>query len=155
MGYCSMTAVGNLGGDPELRTVEVNGSKKGAQEVDVASFTMYCNGKRGGQETLVKVRVTAWRGLATICEKYLSKGREVMVIGEPQANEFGSPRIWETREGEPRANYEITADKVVLLRDGNGNGHSSSAEASPQHSELEEETFDESEGEEDWDDLDW
>jgi single-stranded DNA-binding protein len=148
-----MTAVGNLGADPELRTVEVNGSKEGAQEVDVASFTMYCNGKRGGQETLVKIRVTAWRGLAGTCEKYLSKGREVMVIGEPQANEFGSPRIWETREGEPRADYEITADKVVLLRD--GNGHSSSPEASPQRSELEKETFDESEDDEDWDDLDW
>jgi single-strand DNA-binding protein len=98
--------------------------------------------------------VTAWRGLAGTCEKYLSKGREVMVIGEPQANEFGSPRIWETREGEPRANYEITADKLILLRD--GNGAASQPEGSNQHSEFEEEeTFDESDDEEDWDDLDW
>ena len=101
-GYAKTIVVGNLGGDPEMRYVGETG------DIPVTNFSLAINNGRSEEPTWV--RVTAWRKLAETCAEYLSKGRQVLVEGDlPQA------RIWTGKDGEARANLEMTARRVVFL----------------------------------------
>ena len=55
------------------------------------------------------MRVTAWRALGESCAKFLAKGRKVAVTGSPGVY------AWLGRNGDPRAQIEITADDVEFL----------------------------------------
>lgn len=89
----------------------------------VASFNLAINkvwtnqeGER--QEKTVWVRVTAWRKLAETVSTHLSKGRQVLVVGEVE-----EPHAWLDQEGNPRATLEVTALVVKFLggrQSGNG-----------------------------------
>lgn len=106
--------IGNLTRDPELRTVKDN--------VAVCTFTVAVNRRHGaqaGKEEADFFRVTAWRGLAELCGKYLQKGRKVSVIGAVSVSAYT------TQNGETRANLELTADEVEFLS-------SSTQEAKPE-----------------------
>ena len=54
-------------------------------------------------------RVSAWRGLADVCAKYLAKGRKVAVIGSV------SLHTYETQNGKHGASMEVTADDIEFL----------------------------------------
>ena len=73
----NLTIMGNLTRDVNLRTVNVAGV-----ETKVADFTVAANSGYGERRRTTYVRVTAWRGLAESCAKYLSKGKKVFVDGE-------------------------------------------------------------------------
>ena len=62
-----------------------------------------------GQEQTDFFRVSAWRGLAENCEKYLSKGKKVAVVGSVSVS------VYTTQGGTARANMEVTADDVEFL----------------------------------------
>ena len=102
--------IGNLGNDPELRYT--------SSGVPVATFSVAVNRKwtnadgTPGEETKW-FRVTAWRKLAETVNQYLSKGRQVMVVGRVVASAFSG------QDGAPRASLELTADTVRFL---GGNG---------------------------------
>lgn len=66
-----------------------------------------------GEET-TWFRATAWRKLAETCNQYLSKGRQVMVIGRVAASAFTG------QDGSPRASLELTADTVRFLGSNGG-----------------------------------
>lgn len=97
-----LTIIGNLTRDPELRTT--------TSGVNVCSFTVAVNkrNKREGEEEADFFRVTAWRGLADICAKYLGKGRKVAVVGSVSINQ------WE-KNGKHGASLEVNADDVEFL----------------------------------------
>ena len=96
-----LTIIGNLTRDPELRTTP--------QGINVCDFTVAVN-KRGGQNNEADFfRVTAWRGLAETCSKYLAKGRKVCVVGPVSA------RSYQTQNGETRVSLEVTAEDVEFL----------------------------------------
>jgi single-strand DNA-binding protein len=103
--------VGNLGNDPEMRFT--------SSGVPVTTFSVAVNRKwtnsdgTPGEETKW-FRATAWRKLAETCNQYLSKGRQVMVIGRVAASAFSG------QDGSPRASLELTADSVRFLGGGNG-----------------------------------
>ena len=77
--YQQMTIVGNLGSDPEMRYT--------ATGVPVTSFSVavsrsWTNQQGERQEKTTWFRVSAWEKLAELCSQYLTKGRQVLVVGE-------------------------------------------------------------------------
>ena len=111
--YQKITIIGNLGKDPEMRYT-ANGTP--VTSFSVATNRRWKNDDGSKGEETVWFRVSAWRGLAEICNQYLSKGRQVFVEGRMRPDpETGGPRIWTGNDGQPRASFEITAQTVQFL----------------------------------------
>ena len=105
--YQQLTLVGNLGGDPEMRYT--------SSGVPVANFSLAVSRSWVGQdgqrqEKTTWFRVTAWRKLAETVAQYLSKGRQVLVIGEIE-----EARTYTDRDGNARAALEVTATVVRFI----------------------------------------
>lgn len=113
MSYQKVIIVGNLGRDPEMRYTP-DGTP--VTSFSVATSRKWTNSDGSKGEETVWFRVSAWRKSAEIAANYLSKGRQVMVEGRLTADKAtGGPRIWTGQDGIPRASYEMTADRIVLL----------------------------------------
>jgi single-strand DNA-binding protein len=100
-----VTVVGNITADPELRFTQSGQA--------VANMTVVKNKRRMNQQTQQWedagadfYRVNAWRQLAENMAESLHKGDRVIVSGKLESRE------WETREGDKRTSWEITADAV-------------------------------------------
>lgn len=98
-----LTIIGNLTGEPELRTTQ-NGKS-------VCNFSVAVNrrNKVEGQPEADFFRVSAWNQLGENCGKYLAKGRKVAVIGSV------SVRTYETQNGKHGATMEVMAQEVEFL----------------------------------------
>ena len=96
--------VGRLTRDPELKYT--------ADGKAVCNFTIAID-KRGGGTTWM--RVSAWGKTAENVNQYLTKGRQVQVIGTLNSDDSGNPRTWKTDSGETRASFEMTASEVTFL----------------------------------------
>lgn len=98
-----LTIIGNLTGDPELRTTPAGKS--------VCNFTVAVNrrNKIEGQPEADFFRVSAWNQLGENCGKYLAKGRKVAVVGPV------SVRSYETQNGKHGASLELMAQEVEFL----------------------------------------
>lgn len=90
--------IGNLSSDPVTRETS-SGS--------VTSFSVAVN-RRGKDQKADFFRVSAWRQLGEICQKYLKKGKKVAVVGSVGATAYLS-------NGQPKASLEISADEVEFL----------------------------------------
>jgi single-strand DNA-binding protein len=96
--------VGNLTADPELRFT-ASGKAVAKLRVAVSERVKDTDGTwKDGDATYWSV--TVWDRLAEHAGDSLAKGQRVIAIGRV------SSRTWETREGEKRTDYEITADAV-------------------------------------------
>lgn len=95
--------VGNLTKDPDSRV-----TKEG---ISVCSFTVAVNRRHHaeGQPEADFFRVTAWRGLADNCAKYLSKGKKVAVTGPVSVSTY------QGQDGKTRASMDVTAEDVEFL----------------------------------------
>lgn len=102
--------VGNLGRDPELRY--------GPSGDAVCSFSMAVNHtyKENGETIKQTVwwRISVWGKTAENAAKFLHKGSKVLVEGYPIV-ENGGCRIWQDRDGEDRASFEISALNFKML----------------------------------------
>lgn len=99
--------VGNVGRDPEVRYLD--------KDVAVANFTLATTerGFTAQNGTQIPERtewhnVVAWRGLATLSEKYIKKGSQIYVEGKLQT------RSWE-KDGVKRYTTEVYAETIQLL----------------------------------------
>lgn len=99
----TITVVGNLTADPELR---FTASGKAVASLNVAESQRVKDGDQWRDGDTTYWRVTAWDGLAEHIGDSLAKGLRVIVTGRVTS------RTYETREGEKRTVYEITADAV-------------------------------------------
>ena len=99
----SLTIIGNLTKDPELRTTPTGKT--------VCSFTVAANRRKKipGQPEADFFKVSAWNDLGENCAKYLSKGKKVGVIGPVSVHPYL------TQKGEAAANMEINATEVEFL----------------------------------------
>jgi len=97
--------VGNVGKDPELKYLQSG--------VPVCNFTVAVNTVSGSgenkQEKTTWVRVAAWRQLGEICNQYVRKGKQVMVVGTIDT------RAYMDNAGQPAASLEMTARDVQFL----------------------------------------
>lgn len=98
-----LTIVGNLTADPELRFTKAG---KAVASLNVAVSERVKEGDQWKDGETTYWRCTAWDALAEHVGDSLAKGNRVIVTGPV------SSRTYETREGEKRTTYEITADAV-------------------------------------------
>jgi single-strand DNA-binding protein len=133
--YQSITVIGRLGRDPEMRYLP-NGDP-------VTSFSMATDRQyndRNGQ----KVKETTWFRVsvfgknAEIANQYLSKGKMVLVEGRLRPDpKSGGPATFTKQDGTVGASFEIVANTVRFLspRDEGGQageaGAGGEAEAAP------------------------
>lgn len=107
MSWQQTIIVGNLGRDPEMRYLQ---SGIGVCSFSVAvseSWTDRATDERKEKTTWYKV--SAWGPLAETCNKFLSKGRQVMVVGTVEA------RGYTNNAGEAAASLELRARDVRFL----------------------------------------
>ncbi len=97
--------VGNTGSEPELRFTP-NG--KPVCSFSVATNEKYTKGGESREET-TWFKVIVWGKLAEICNQYLDKGRQVLVVGSPRLRE------WEGSDGTKHTSLEINAREVKFL----------------------------------------
>ena len=99
-----LTIIGNLTRDPELRTTSTG--------INVCTFTVAVNRRRstnGNQPEADFFRVSAWRQLGENCQRYLSKGRKVCVVGPVSVQSYTG------NDGSARFSLEVTAEDVEFL----------------------------------------
>lgn len=98
--------IGNMGNDPEIISLE--GGKK------LAKFSMATNDtyKNGVGEKVTETQwhnIIAWNKTADIIEKYVQKGKEIMIEGKL------TTRSYENKEGEKRYITEVVCNELLLL----------------------------------------
>ena len=113
--------IGNLTGDPELRTTP-NGDS--VCTMTIAVNRRFTSNREERQTDFF--RITAWRQLGETCSRFLSKGRKVAVIGELSA------RTYEAKDGTTRVSLEVTADEIEFLSPREGADNRGQGQAYPQ-----------------------
>jgi single-strand DNA-binding protein len=105
MNETTMTLVGNLVDDPELRFTPAG---QPVAKFRVASTPRYRDGKTGEWKDGEALFLTcvAWRQLAENAAESLTRGMRVIVTGRLQQ------RSYETKEGDKRSVYELQVDEV-------------------------------------------
>ncbi len=100
--------VGNVGRDPEVRYLD--------NDVSVANFSLATTERaftnRNGAEIPEKTEwhnIVAWRGLASLAEKYIKKGAKLYIEGKIRT------RSWEDQNGVRKYTTEVFADNIELL----------------------------------------
>lgn len=104
--------IGNLGADPEVRSLE-SGVK--VASIRLATTETFKDREGNRSEHTEWHNIVLWRGLAEVAEKYLRKGNSVYIEGRIRT------RQWEDKEGNTRYTTEIIADNMTMLggrRDG-------------------------------------
>lgn len=94
--------IGNLTKDPETRTTP-NGKT-------VCNFDLAVNDRQGNATYF---RISAWEKQGENCQRYLSKGKKVMVTGPVSA------RAYTDRNGKASVSIEVTANEVEFLSPAN------------------------------------
>lgn len=113
--------LGRLGQKPEIRVLP-------QLDRSVARFSLATNERifnRSTNETSDRTewhKIVVWGKLAEFCEKYMDKGKQVLVEGRLRT------RSWQDRDGNKRTTTEIDAQSIVLLGGGRREG---AAEAGP------------------------
>lgn len=103
--------VGNLGKDPEVRTLE-NGVKK--VSFPLATSETYKDKDTGEKKTDTEWHnIVIWRGLADVAERYLRKGQQIYVEGKLRSRQY------KDKEGNTRYITEVVAENFVMMSRGN------------------------------------
>ena len=107
-GVNKVILVGNLGKDPEIRTLE-SGTKKA--NFTLATTEMYKD-KNGQKISLTEWHnIVCWRRFAEIAEQYLEKGKQIYLEGRIRT------RSWEDN-GVKKYITEVVADYFTMLSSG-------------------------------------
>ena len=99
--------VGNLGKDPEIRTLE-NGVKKAS--FSLATSEVFKDKTTGDKRSETEWHnIVIWRGLADIAEKYLKKGQQIYLEGKIKSRQY------KDKDGNQRYITEVVADNFVMM----------------------------------------
>ncbi len=101
--------VGNLGQDPEIKTLETG---KKVVNFTLATKENYKNSEGQKINETTWHNIVAWNGLAEIASRYLKKGNEVFVEGKIVY------RTYEDKKGTTRYVTDIVLNDLLLLRSG-------------------------------------
>jgi single-strand DNA-binding protein len=100
--------IGRLGQDPEIRNLE-NDNK--VATFSLATGDSYTDKEGNKKDSTEWHNIVAWGNLATICEKYLTKGKEIAIDGRI------AYRNWEDKNGTKHITTEIVANEILMLGD--------------------------------------
>ena len=104
--FNKVMVMGNLGAKPELRYTQ---NQTAVCTLSVAT-TDYKTGPDGQRQEFTEWhRIVVWGRQAENCDKFLDKGRSVLVEGRLQT------RSWEDRQGQKRYTTEIVANNVQFV----------------------------------------
>ena len=112
-----LTIIGNLTRDPESKDVG---------EKTVCNFTVAVNRRqkdKDGNNIADFFRVSAWGKTGETCQKYLTKGRKVAVVGSVSVHAYSD------KEGNPKGSLEVFAQDVEFLSSGNNSEQAAPAPA--------------------------
>ena len=103
--------IGRLGQDPEVRNLE--------KDNKVATFSLatgesYTDKEGNKKDSTEWHNIVAWGNLATICEKYLKKGKEIAIDGHL------TYRNWEDKNGTRHNMSEIVVTELLFVGSNNG-----------------------------------
>jgi len=98
--------IGNLGQDPEIRTLE---SGKKVAHFTLATNEDYKNGEGQKISETTWHNIVAWNGLADVAGKFLKKGKQVAVEGRLVY------RNYEDKKGTTKNVTEIVLDQLMML----------------------------------------
>ncbi len=105
-GINKVILIGNLGSDPEVRTLE-SGVK--VANFNIATNETFKNKNGAKQERTEWHRIVLWRNLAEIAETYLKKGDRIYIEGRIRT------RQWEDKDGVKKYTTEVYGDNMVML----------------------------------------
>jgi len=105
-GINKVILVGNLGKDPEIRTLE-SGIK--VVQFSMATTESYKDNSGNWQDKTEWHNIVAWRYLAEKAENQLHKGTQVYIEGKI------TTRQWTDKDNNTRYTTEIVADKLMAL----------------------------------------
>jgi single-strand DNA-binding protein len=107
MAWHQTIVIGNVGRDPELRYLQSGVAVCDFSVAVSESWTDSNTNER--REKTTWYRVAAWGRLGEICNQYIQKGRQVMVVGTVEA------RAYTDKSGQPAASLELRARDVRFL----------------------------------------
>jgi single-strand DNA-binding protein len=105
-GINKVILIGNLGKDPEVRSLE-GGAKVASFSLATSESYKTKDGQKVDQTEWHNIVV--WRGLAEVAEKYLKKGSQIYLEGKIRT------RSWDDKEGNKKYITEIIADTFTML----------------------------------------
>lgn len=100
--------VGRLGQKPEVRVLPQG-------DRSIARFTLATNERLFNPKTNESSdrtewhKIVVWGKLAEFCDKYLDKGRQILIEGKLRT------RSWQDKDGNKRSTTEIEAQSIVLI----------------------------------------
>lgn len=124
-GFNRAVLMGNLARDPDVRFTP---SKQKVARITVAIGRQWKNKATGELQSHTDfVNVVAWSFLADLCERYLKKGRPVLVEGRISVRDYDDPKT-----GQHRWVTEVVADNIVLLSSGRRDDEAPSGYSRPE-----------------------
>lgn len=105
-GINKVILVGNLGKDPDVRSLE-GGAKVASFSLATTESFKNKEGQRVDQTEWHNI--VMWRGQAELAEKFLKKGMQIYLEGKIRS------RSWDDKEGNKRYTTEIIADSFIML----------------------------------------
>ncbi len=99
--------IGNLGSDPEILHLDSN---KVLARFNVATNESYKNAKGEIITDTQWHQVIAWNKTALIIEKYVTKGREVVIEGKLTS------RSYEDKQGEKKYVTEVVCNELIIVK---------------------------------------
>ena len=111
--YQSITIVGNVGRDPEMRYTP---SGQAVTSFSVATNREYTGGDGVKVKETAWFRVSTWGKTAEVCSQYVAKGSKVLVEGRLISDPAtGGPKVFTKQDGTTSASFEINANVVRFL----------------------------------------
>jgi single-strand DNA-binding protein len=104
--YNSVTLIGNLTRDPELRYTP---NDTAVAEFGLALNRSYQDSNGEWQEETDFVDITVWSKQAENASEYLDKGSKVFIEGRLDQ------QTWETDSGDRRSKVSVTANNLIYL----------------------------------------
>jgi single-strand DNA-binding protein len=110
-GFNKVIIMGNLARDPDVRHTP---SKQKVARITVAVGRQWKNKVTGELQSQTDfIPVVAWAFLADICDRYLRKGRPVLVEGRMQVREYE-----DSKTGGRKWATEVVAENLTMLSSG-------------------------------------
>ena len=122
-GFNKVILMGNLTRDPEMR---YTADRRACARFTVAVNNTWKDKSGEKQESVDFINIVVFGPMAESCEKYLSKGRPVLVEGRLHTSSY------EAKDGTgKRYSTDVIASGVTFLGGGKGEGNGSSGGYSP------------------------
>ena len=114
--------IGNLGDDPDIKTVGNNNAK--VANLSVAATERYKDRDGNKKEITEWFDVEFWNKTAEVCENYLSKGDKVYIEGKQKTDS------WQDDSGNNRYKKKVRGLNLVMLGNASGGNQNQSQKSS-------------------------